>query len=427
MKVFTKYLLTLLLLSMASVMNAAEELSPGIIVNADFASLDGWNAVVSESFRDYGNGLIGTYQVRTDFPAATVDDTHLDAEYCLGLECRWGGTFASVTQDIELPAGSYALTYDVENTNGSTRSAAYDNLFKVMVGEVAYVDQSTEWMNGRSSWTNHAIKFTVPEAATVTISLGFGTGDNNFSASNTPALYVSHLALSTIDPDEVEPVEPVVEPEPVEPLFADGTYYLYNVNTGLYLAAGASWGTHAVVNGTGLDYVLVFNDGKYTIDSQVSNGGNSHFLNGEWNDGAAFGWTFNQVGDGIYTISVSAQEVGFRYLHLIDNLTGTDVDLLSTPSYTFEANVADMECRFKLVLVGGNASTDNDFAFFSNGSWIVDNEGSAVLQVIDVQGRILSSEQIEDCISKNINAVPGIYLLRLVKGENVKVQKVVVR
>jgi hypothetical protein len=134
MKVFTKYLLTLLLLSMASVMNAAEELSPGIIVNADFASLDGWNAVVSESFRDYGNGLIGTYQVRTDFPAATVDDTHLDAEYCLGLECRWGGTFASVTQDIELPAGSYALTYDVENTNGSTRSAAYDNLFKVMVG-----------------------------------------------------------------------------------------------------------------------------------------------------------------------------------------------------------------------------------------------------------------------------------------------------
>jgi len=303
MKVFTKYLLTLLLLSMASVMNAAEELSPGIIVNADFASLDGWNAVVSESFRDYGNGLIGTYQVRTDFPAATVDDTHLDAEYCLGLECRWGGTFASVTQDIELPAGSYALTYDVENTNVSTRSAAYDNLFKVMVGEVAYVDQSTEWMNGSSSWTNHAIKFTVPEAATVTISLGFGTGDNNFSASNTPALYVSHLALSTIDPDEVEPVEPVVEPEPVEPLFADGTYYLYNVNTGLYLAAGATWGTHAVVNGTGLDYVLVFNDGKYTIDSQVSNGGNSHFLNGEWNDGAAFGWTFNQVGDGIYTIS----------------------------------------------------------------------------------------------------------------------------
>ena len=60
---------------------------------------------------------------------------------------------------------------------------------------------------------------------------------------------------------------------------------------------------------------------------------------------------FKAATNGIYTISVSAQEVGFRYLHLIDNLTGIDVDLLSTPSYTFEANVADMECRFKLVLV----------------------------------------------------------------------------
>ena len=136
---------------------------------------------------------------------------------------------------------------------------------------------------------------------------------------------------------------------------------------------------------------------------------------------------FKAATNGIYTISVSAQEVGFRYLHLIDNLTGIDVDLLSTPSYTFEANVADMECRFKLVLVCGNASANNDFAFFSNGSWIVDNEGSAVLQVIDMQGRILSSEQIEDCISKHINAVSGIYLFRLVKGEDVKVQKVVVR
>ena len=88
-----------------------------------------------------------------------------------------------------------------------------------------------------------------------------------------------------------------------DPLFADGTYYLYNIGTGKYLAAGANWGTHAVVNADGLDFILTSIDGKYTIDSQVSNGGNSHYLNGEWTDGAAFGWTFSQVRDGIYTIS----------------------------------------------------------------------------------------------------------------------------
>ncbi len=94
-------------------------------------------------------------------------------------------------------------------------------------------------------------------------------------------------------------------PKPV-PVFADGTYYLYNAAIGQYMGAGSSWGTHAVTNAVGLDYTLAFTeDGKYTIDSQVSNGGNSHFLNGEWNDGAAMGWIFAPVegAEGVYTIS----------------------------------------------------------------------------------------------------------------------------
>ena len=92
---------------------------------------------------------------------------------------------------------------------------------------------------------------------------------------------------------------------PFKPLFADGKYYIYNVGAQKYLAAGANWGTHAVVNADGLDYIITATDGKYTLDSQVSNGGNSHFLNGEWNDGAAMGWIFAPVegAEGVYTIS----------------------------------------------------------------------------------------------------------------------------
>jgi len=90
---------------------------------------------------------------------------------------------------------------------------------------------------------------------------------------------------------------------PFKPLFADGKYYVYNVGTQKYLAAGSNWGTHAVVNATGLDYNIKAADGKYTLDSQVSNGGANNFLNGEWNDGAAFGWTIAKVSDGIFTIS----------------------------------------------------------------------------------------------------------------------------
>ena len=93
-----------------------------------------------------------------------------------------------------------------------------------------------------------------------------------------------------------------VEATPEVPVIADGKYYLKNVATGQYLAAGSDWGTHAVVNGTGLDFALALADGKYTLDSNVSNGGESHYLNGEYTDGAAFGWMFAEVGDA-YTIS----------------------------------------------------------------------------------------------------------------------------
>ena len=112
-------------------------------------------------------------------------------------------------------------------------------------------------------------------------------------------------------------VEAAVAGLVVAPLFADGKYYIYNNGVQKYLAAGASWGTHAVVNATGLDYTLTLADGKYTMDSQVSNGGNKHFLNGEWNDGDAMGWTFEAVEgkEGVYTISngtqfLTAQENG---------------------------------------------------------------------------------------------------------------------
>ena len=36
-------------------------------------------------------------------------------------------------------------------------------------------------------------------------------------------------------------------------------------------------------------------------------------------------------------------------LHLIDNLTGKDINLLETPEYSFDAKATDNASRFKLV------------------------------------------------------------------------------
>ena len=134
--------------------------------------------------------------------------------------------------------------------------------------------------------------------------------------------------------------------------------------------------------------------------------------------------SFKAEKSGTYTLSFTCQEVSFGYLHLIDNLNGNDVDLLANPSYTFDASSTDYASRFRLVFATGN--TDDSFAFFSNGSLVVNNDGNATLQVVDVTGRLLSSQNVNGCASVNLNAAPGVYMIRLVNGDNVKVQKVVV-
>ena len=140
---------------------------------------------------------------------------------------------------------------------------------------------------------------------------------------------------------------------------------------------------------------------------------------------------FKAKENGTYTLSINPEGVEMNYLHLIDNKTGNDVDLLQTPSYSFEAKTTDYESRFKLVFVANNVDSvsagSETFAFFSNGSFVINNEGNAELQVIDITGRIVKSESINGCANVNVNAAPGVYMLRLVNGDNVKTQKVVVK
>ena len=139
---------------------------------------------------------------------------------------------------------------------------------------------------------------------------------------------------------------------------------------------------------------------------------------------------FKAAENGTYSINVSAEEVKMSYLHLIDNMTGDDINLLESPSYSFKAKTTDYPSRFKLVFAvneDGHSTCSEAFAIFSNGKLIVLNEGQATLQVIDMMGRVLNSETLSGNAEISLNQVPGIYMLRLIDGENVKTQKIVVR
>ncbi len=174
---------------------AQTDVTSTYITNADFSSTSGWTQIHSSNYWTLGNGQIGTYAVANS-KTSTADGTHLNTEYCLGIQCRWSTNYAAFTQTTNsLPVGAYTLTFDVQNTNTSTTSATYANRFTVTVGGNTYTDTKTEWMSGNSAWTTHSISFILTEAATATISLGYGTGSNNFESTKTPHVYVSHLKL----------------------------------------------------------------------------------------------------------------------------------------------------------------------------------------------------------------------------------------
>ena len=135
--------------------------------------------------------------------------------------------------------------------------------------------------------------------------------------------------------------------------------------------------------------------------------------------------------NGEYTLTVSeslnSKFLILNYLHLIDNLTGADIDLLATPSYTFEGHISDYASRFKLVFNAvDDGSEKDDFAFISNGEIIINGDG--LVQVFDLLGHQLHSHESNSEFRIPNSAFPaGVYVLRLINGDNVKTQKIIIK
>jgi hypothetical protein len=154
---------------------------------------------------------------------------------------------------------------------------------------------------------------------------------------------------------------------------------------------------------------------------------------------------FKAAKNGTYTLTFSSENVDFDYLHLIDNLTGADVDLLavepvetatetgpstsSVTSYTFTAKTTDYASRFKLVFstndADGPSTGSGTFAYISNGNIVINGEGT--LQVIDAMGRVLVCRDASDASAISTAGMPaGVYILRLIDGDSVRTQKMVI-
>ena len=129
----------------------------------------------------------------------------------------------------------------------------------------------------------------------------------------------------------------------------------------------------------------------------------------------------NQIGT--YTITIEPKDLKADYLHLIDNFTGEDIDLLIEPSYSFMASNKDNAQRFTLKFnENGNANNNCNTTFaYQNGSDIIVN-GEGELQVFDVMGRLVMNQHVNGVQTVNVKA-NGVYIFKL----NENVQKIVVR
>ena len=154
---------------------------------------------------------------------------------------------------------------------------------------------------------------------------------------------------------------------------------------------------------------------------------------------------FKAAKNGTYTITVNPENVEMDYLHLIDNMTGADINLLSEGDcgskpamtaegrgYTFEAKTTDYESRFKLLFAAKNedgpSTSSGTFAFISNGNIIITTDvEDATLQVIDVMGRVIVSVGGRTASVPTAGMTAGIYMLRLINGNEVKTQKIVIK
>ena len=131
---------------------------------------------------------------------------------------------------------------------------------------------------------------------------------------------------------------------------------------------------------------------------------------------------FKATQNGMYSI-------GIENIDLNHNLTGTEIDLLETPSYTFEAKTSDYASRFRLVFTSNDAIDDDEtFAYIHQGEIIINNvemyQGASI-EVVDMTGRVIVSRDTTNRISTSEMAA-GVYVLRLINGDSIKMQKIVI-
>ena len=78
-----------------------------------------------------------------------------------------------------------------------------------------------------------------------------------------------------------------------------------------------------------------------------------------------------------------------------------------------------------LVFAKNDGNTDDNFAFISNGEIIIN--GTGIVQMIDLMGHVLITREVNSSLHIPQSLLTcGVYVFRLINGNDVKTQKIVI-
>lgn len=131
---------------------------------------------------------------------------------------------------------------------------------------------------------------------------------------------------------------------------------------------------------------------------------------------------------GNYTISIEL-DGEFDYVHLVDKMTGENVDMLLEKEYSFMARDNDNPGRFVLKLTAESSDTDlsDRFVYVNDDELIffgVDDD--AQINIYDVTGRSIMNLNCDANSRINVESLnSGMYIIHAVDNHGIRIQKVV--
>ena len=127
---------------------------------------------------------------------------------------------------------------------------------------------------------------------------------------------------------------------------------------------------------------------------------------------------------GNYTIEAMTKG-RFEYVTLVDRTTSIETNML-IDSYSFTSTGQERPDRFLLKFEQGSETESENFAYLNGEDLIIEAEGS--LQIIDIMGRVVYSNDVEHCNNRiNVSKLKGAaYIVRVIGKDDVKIQKIII-